>query len=59
MADIDRREALRTIAIAVGGATTIVALPSSWIKPVVDAVVTPANALSFRTTTTTTTLGPS
>ena len=57
MADMDRREAIRTIAIVVGGATTILALPSGWVKPVVDAVITPANAfiLSSATTTTTTT----
>jgi len=58
MTDKNRREAIKTIAVVLGGVTTIIALPERWIRPVVDAVVTPAHAgtsIVVTTTTTTTT----
>ena len=63
MKDANRRDAIKTMAVVVGGVATILMLPDRWVKPVVDAVVTPANAagLSFwqaTTTTTTTTYSP-
>ena len=60
MVDKDRREAIKTISTVVGGVITIIALPERWVRPVVDAIVTPAHAQTSnytppRTTTTTTT----
>ena len=58
--EITRRKLFANITVAVGGATVVLALPERWVKPVIESIVTPADA-SFTPppTTTTTTLGPS
>lgn len=40
----NRREAIKQISIVAGGATAAIVLPSTWTKPVMDAVVGPAAA---------------
>lgn len=42
--DTTRRDVVKKIAIVVGGAVTLIALPSQWTKPVVQSIVAPAHA---------------
>ncbi len=37
--DLSRREAVKTIAIVVGGVVTLIELPSRWTRPVVESIV--------------------
>ena len=51
-----RRDVIRSVTVVVAGVVTVLALPSSWTRPVIESVVTPAHAaLSVIVTTTTTT----
>ena len=58
--DIDRRKLVKIITI--GGVLATVALPNSWIKPVIQSVIVPAHAqaspASFTTTVAPTTAAP-
>jgi hypothetical protein len=40
----NRREAIKRVSVVIGGTTVAIALPSTWTKPVMDAVVGPAAA---------------
>ena len=40
----NRRDAIRQIAVVMGGTATAIVLPSAWTKPVMDAVIGPAAA---------------
>jgi hypothetical protein len=42
--EISRRTVFKKIVVAVGGATVVLALPERWLKPVIESIVTPANA---------------
>jgi hypothetical protein len=42
--NFNRREAIKQISVVVGSTATAIVLPSSWTKPVMDAVVGPAGA---------------
>jgi hypothetical protein len=42
--EISRRTVIKKVVVAVGGATVVLALPERWVKPVVESIVTPANA---------------
>lgn len=58
--DTTRRDVVRKITIMVGGAVTLVALPSQWTRPIVQSIVAPAHAaLSVAAAPTTTTPAPS
>ncbi len=47
----DRRRSLKKIALGGGMVASMAALPSKWIKPIVDKVILPAHALTSTTTT--------
>ncbi len=42
-----RRDVIKSAAIMVGGATSLVVLPREWTKPVIESVVAPAQAFSY------------
>ena len=44
MQDVQRRSALKKIAVGTTATGAIATMPSAWIKPVVDAVILPAHA---------------
>ncbi|HJU11998.1 MAG TPA: tail fiber domain-containing protein [Candidatus Binataceae bacterium] len=41
---VDRRQAVKSIVIAIGGVATTLILPARWTRPIVESVVVPANA---------------
>jgi hypothetical protein len=49
----DRRKVLRVLLI--GGVATTLALPSKWMKPIINSVIVPAHAATSAPPTTTTT----
>lgn len=53
-----RRKLIKAIAGAAGGAATASAVPSSWTKPIVNAVMLPAHAQTTGPTTTPPPAGP-
>jgi len=46
---VDRRQAIKSIVVVVGGAATTLMLPSKWTRPVVDAVLI-SDAKAFSST---------
>ena len=61
--EITRRKLFGKITVTIAGAAVVLALPERWVKPMIESIVTPADAgftpLPTTTTTTTTTVGPS
>jgi hypothetical protein len=57
--EISRRKLVEKITVTVAGAAIVLAIPERWVKPVIESIVTPADAgftpLPTTTTTTTTT----
>lgn len=41
---VDRRQAVKSIVVVIGGVATTLMLPSQWTRPVINSVVVPANA---------------
>jgi hypothetical protein len=48
---IDRRSAIKSVVIISAGVATTLILPNKWIRPLVEAVVVPANAAGLTKTT--------
>ena len=61
--EITRRKLFGKITVTIAGAAVVLALPERWVKPMIESIVTPADAAftppptTTTTTTTTTTSG--
>jgi hypothetical protein len=49
---VDRRQAMKSIVVVVGGVATTLILPSKWTRPVIDSLIVPVNAQGITQTTT-------